>query len=84
VLLFLLQGALISIAGGILGLIIGYTACSYIQTIKLPGRPMMVAWDVSIYVWGFMLVVTSSLLASFLPAKNAGKLSPIEIIRRTE
>lgn len=84
VLLFLLQGALISVAGGIIGLIIGFTACSYIQTIKLPGRPMMVAWDVSIYVWGFMLVVTSSLLASFLPAKNAGKLSPIEIIRRTE
>ena len=84
VMLFLLQGALISIAGGIIGLIIGYVACSYIETIKLPGRPMMVAWDVSIYMWGFVLVVTSALLASFLPAKNAGKLSPIEIIRRTE
>ncbi|MGB4267984.1 MAG: FtsX-like permease family protein [Spirochaetota bacterium] len=84
VILFLLQGALISIAGGIIGLVIGYVACSYIETIKLPGRPMMVAWDIAIYMWGFMLVVTSALLASFLPAKNAGRLSPIEIIRRTE
>ncbi|HOM11004.1 MAG TPA: ABC transporter permease [Spirochaetota bacterium] len=84
VILFLLQGALISIAGGVIGLIAGYAACSYIQTIKLPGRPMMVAWDLSIYIWGFMLVIISALFASFLPAKNAGRLSPIEIIRRTE
>jgi len=84
VILFLLQGAFISIVGGVLGVIIGYTACSYIETISLPGRRMLVAWDVSIYIWGFLLVVVSSLLASFLPAKNAGLLSPIEIIRRTE
>jgi len=50
----------------------------------MPGRPMRVAWDVFIYLWGFMLVVISALFASFLPAKTAGSLSPIEIIRRTE
>lgn len=84
VLLFLLQGAFISVVGGVLGLIIGYVACSYIETISMPGRRMLVAWDVLIYIWGFVLVVTSALLASVIPAKNAGKLSPIEIIRRTE
>nr|HPK45345.1 FtsX-like permease family protein [Spirochaetota bacterium] len=84
IVLFLLQGAILSVAGGIIGILIGYGACSYIETIKMPGRPMHVAWDISIYMWGFMLVVISALFASFLPAKTAGSLSPIEIIRRTE
>ena len=84
VVLFLLQGTILSVVGGIIGILIGYGACSYIETIKMPGRPMRVAWEVSIYMWGFMLVVISALFASFLPAKNAGSLSPIEIIRRTE
>lgn len=85
VFLFLIQGVLIGIVGAFIGLIVGYIACSYIETIKLPfGRlHMMVSWDPLIYVKGFILVVGASLIASYFPARMAGRLSPIDIIRGT-
>ncbi len=81
--LFLIQGVLIGLAGGISGLLFGFAACLYIETIKLPmGRQhMMISWDVMIYVKAFLLVFGASIIASFFPARAAGKLSPIEIIR---
>ncbi len=81
--LFLIQGVLIGLAGGIAGLLIGFFACLYIETIKIPmGRQhMMISWDIMIYVKAFFLVFGASIIASFFPARAAGKLSPIEIIR---
>lgn len=86
VFLFLIQGVVIGIAGGIAGLILGYAACSYIETVKIPmGRHhMMISWDMMIYVKGFFLVVGASIIASFFPARTAGRLSPIEIIRGSD
>ena len=81
--LFLIQGVLIGLAGGVAGLIIGFSACLYIETIKIPmGRQhMMISWDIMIYIKGFLLVFGASIIASFFPARAAGRLSPIEIIR---
>ncbi len=85
VFLFLVQGVLIGIVGAFTGLLVGYIGCSYIETIKLPfGRlHMMISWDPLIYVKGFILVVGASLIASYFPARMAGRLSPIDIIRGT-
>jgi len=81
--LFLVQGILIGLAGGLTGLIIGFIACLYIETIEIPmGRQhMMISWDIMIYARAFILVFGASVIASFFPARAAGRLSPIEIIR---
>lgn len=81
--LFLIQGVLIGLAGGMAGLVLGYAGCSYLETIKAPmGRQhMMISWDIMIYIKAFLLVFGASVIASFFPARAAGKLSPIEIIR---
>jgi len=86
VFLFLIQGVIIGIAGGLAGLALGFLACSYIETVKIPmGRHhMMISWDIMIYVKGFFLVVGASIIASFFPARTAGRLSPIEIIRGSD
>ncbi len=83
--LFLIQGALISIVGAGLGLIIGFGISLYIESVKIPmGRGFMrVSFDASIYLKSFLLVFGSSIIASFFPARAAGKLSPIEIIKGT-
>lgn len=83
VFLFLVQGILIGLTGGLAGLLIGYFSCMYIETIKIPmGRQhMLISWDVMIYIRAFVLVFGASVIASYFPARAAGKLSPIEIIR---
>jgi lipoprotein-releasing system permease protein len=82
-LLFLLQGILLGLFGALLGIAIGALGCAYAQTIPTPRGNMSISWDIDIYIQGFLLIFVSSLLASFIPARNAGKLSPIEIIRGT-
>ena len=85
VFLFLIQGALIGIAGVAAGEAIAFFFCKYLETLKIPmGRGhMRISWDVMIYVKSFVLVFGSALVASYFPARSAGKLSPIEIIKGT-
>ncbi len=81
--LFLVQGVILGIGGALFGMIVGGIACGYIETIKIGAGVghMLISWDPAIYVKAFIIVVISSIIASFLPARNAGRLSPIEIIR---
>lgn len=85
--LFLIQGLVLGALGGILGSIIGYIASLYLSTIEvssqrmLGGGTMMISFAPSIYVKGFLLAFLSSAGASLLPARSAGRLQPIEIIR---
>jgi len=83
VFLFLIQGVLIGFVGALTGLAVGYLGCLYIETIDIPvGRGhMMISWDPAIYLKAFVLVTAASLIASYFPARTAGKLSPIDIIR---
>jgi lipoprotein-releasing system permease protein len=87
VLLFFNQGLFLGIVGGLLGVILGYLACKYMATIDVsPSRglgkgKMMVAFLPSIYVKGFLLAVASASIASVFPARSAGSLRPMEIIR---
>ncbi len=86
--LFMYQGIILGIAGGLIGILLGFIACLYIQTIKVaPGRlggannTMIISFATMIYVKALALAFFSSLISSFLPSYAAGKLSPIEIIR---
>lgn len=84
--LFFAQGLLFGIVGGLLGLLIGYGICSYIATLPAVGMSrgsgtMAVNFSWTIYAWGLCLALGSSVFASIVPARAAGKLQPIAIIR---
>ena len=90
ILLFMIQGVILGLAGSLLGILLGWGSCAYLETIKIGsahGRGVMgrghimISWDLSIYVLAFVLAFGASIIASFIPARTAGRLSPIDIIR---
>jgi len=82
VVLFLAQGVILGVVGALLGMVLGFVAVYGISRIEITdGRLMMVSWNGWIYVNGFMLTVVSSVIAGVIPARLAGRLSPIEVIR---
>jgi len=88
VMLFFSQGLIIGICGSILGLICGYFLCLYLQTIPFmpvsqsnPSGHLHISLSLSIYVQAILWGNFSVSIASILPARAAGKLTPIEIIR---
>jgi len=89
IILFFSQGLIVGICGTTLGLICGYLFCRYLQTIPFmqatPSNPqghLHIALTFAIYVQAAALALLSTSIASILPARAAGKLTPIEIIRQ--
>lgn len=85
--LFLTQGLVLGCLGGLMGAIVGLGVSYGMSLIPVSearglgtGR-MMVSFDWSIYVKAFFLALGSASFASYFPARSAGKLEPIEIIR---
>ena len=88
ILLFFTQGFLLGVVGTCLGLIAGFCAGLYLQTIPFGGGPMgggtghlIVSFAPNIYLQAACVGLLSSIIASILPAIAAGKLTPIQIIR---
>jgi lipoprotein-releasing system permease protein len=84
--LFLTQGMILGAIGGVVGCVIGYVLCLGMEQIPVAergmgGNRMIVVYFASIYINGFFLAFGSSSVASFLPARSAGRMTPIEIIR---
>jgi lipoprotein-releasing system permease protein len=86
--LFFSQGIMVGITGAAFGLVSGYLLCRYLQTISFfppgsshAGETMHIAFDVGIYLQATLLALLAAAIASILPARAAGKLTPIEIIR---
>jgi lipoprotein-releasing system permease protein len=84
--LFFSQGLILGAIGGFFGLIFGYLICRYLQTIPFGGGMqatghLHIAITPSIYIEAAMLALGSASIASILPARAAGKFTPIEIIR---
>ena len=85
--LFLTQGVFLGGVGGFVGLVLGLFLCLYLGTIDVSSNRglggdklfMSYAWD--IYFKAFFLAIASSTIASFLPARAAGKMEPIDILR---
>lgn len=74
--------------GAALGCFGGYWACRYLETVPFAGGPlgagaghMTVSFAGHIYVYAGVLAVLASTFASLLPARAAGRMQPIEIIR---
>jgi lipoprotein-releasing system permease protein len=89
IVLFLVQGLLLGIAGAIIGSILGYFCGQYLGTIEIfkgknlltGSSHMIISTNIFIYIKGFGFTVFASLISSIIPARSAAKLSPIETIR---
>jgi lipoprotein-releasing system permease protein len=85
--LFFSQGLVLGTLGGLIGLGVGFLVAAYIETIPVaPGRigasgHMIISYSPLIYLKAFLLALGSATVASWIPARAAGKLLPIEIIR---
>jgi lipoprotein-releasing system permease protein len=87
--LFFSQGIILGFVGGVLGLFAGYFICRYLQTLQFSGpigTPGLLHVSLSplIYIQALLLAIISSSVASTLPARAAGQLTPIEIFRSGE
>ena len=87
--IFVLQGALIGATGTLIGLVCGYGFCYFANTYRWipldesiyalafvpfePGR-----WD---GVWVAIAAMTVSLAATIYPARNATRVTPVEVLR---
>ena len=87
--IFIAQGALIGVVGTVIGLILGYTLCYFADRYRLvplnesvyslsfvPFDPR--PWD---GLWIAVAAMAVSLLATVYPARNATKITPVEVLR---
>ncbi|TGM61964.1 ABC transporter permease [Leptospira adleri] len=86
--IFLMQGLILGFIGGVIGLIVGFLVCLRIESLPFTNplfsagaSSMVVSFAPSIYFQAFLQSMVATLIASWIPARSAGKLSPIEIIR---
>jgi lipoprotein-releasing system permease protein len=84
--LVIYQGLLLGAAGGGAGLVLGFIVCLYAESIPLSieiggQNHLLISYDPEIYLVAFSAAMVASLVASWIPARAAGKMSPMEIIR---
>ena len=74
---FLIESVLISLTGGLLGILVGWSASNFI--VPSMGMPSSVpAW--SIYI-SFFVCVAIGVIFGYIPAQKAANMDPIEAIR---
>ena len=78
--IILLEGAIISIFGGIIGYIMGIFIAQYAGPV-FAGMDIIVPWRLGIFLSVVGISVVIGLLSSLYPAYMASKLDPIEALR---
>ena len=73
---FLIESVLISVTGGLLGILVGCSASTFLGSFGMPSS--VPAW--SIYV-SFLVCVFIGVLFGYIPAQKAANMDPIEAIR---
>ena len=73
---FLIESVLISVTGGLLGVLVGVAASTFVASFGMPSS--VPAW--SIYV-SFLVCVCIGVLFGYIPAQKAANMDPIEAIR---
>jgi putative ABC transport system permease protein len=91
--MFILEGFMIGIAGGGLGVLIGYTLSQLISEVGIPMPPppgmargftgqILVNWNLA--VDGLILAISTTLLASLMPAWKASKMKIVDALRTNQ
>lgn len=89
--LFVSEGFLIGLAGGLVGVVLGYGLAEVISAIGIPMPPapgmdqgftaaIRMTWD--LLLGGFFVAVVSAVLASLYPAWKASRLEIVDALRR--
>ena len=73
---FLIESVLISVTGGLIGVLVGVGASTFVASFGMPSS--VPAW--SIYV-SFLVCVCLGILFGYIPAQKAANMDPIEAIR---
>lgn len=85
--IFIVQALLIGIIGGIMGLLLGLGLSSIIdrtpfETEALPTIDTFpINWNADYYIGGMVFALLTTFFAGLLPARKAGKIDPVDIIR---
>lgn len=85
--IFLIQGVLLGIAGNLAGIPLGCAFIKGLEQIKFrpPGSgeqiSMPTSWDLQQFVIAIAFAMFAAILASFLPARKASHVQPVDILR---
>lgn len=85
--IFLLQSLMIGIAGGLLGLLIGWTVSTILGHTPFPAGEVVrmktfpVNFKLFHYASGLFFGFLTTLFAGYFPSKRAAKVDPVQIIR---
>lgn len=81
---FMLQGLLIGLAGGLLGCLSGYGLCTFLASLTgADGTPPLpIAPERGGYVAVLILTTLGAVLASAFPARSAARIDPLEAIQQ--
>ncbi|MDP1874504.1 ABC transporter permease [Phenylobacterium sp.] len=81
---FMLQGLLIGLAGGLLGCLSGYGLCTFLASLTdADGNPPLpIAPERGGYVAVLILTTLGAVLASAFPARSAARVDPLEAIQQ--
>ncbi len=88
--LFLLEGALIGVSGGILGVVLGYLLATAISAIGIPMPPPpgmargysgQILISTRLVIDALVLSLTTTLIASLMPAWKASRMNIVDALR---
>ena len=85
--IFLWQGALIAAVGSLLGCLLGALLTFAVSRVPIHIRGLLYAnhflvdWDWHHYFWATLLAIISVFIASYVPAKRAAQLPPVDTLR---
>ena len=84
--IFVIEAALIGLAGGLAGFALGYLLCVALGSVEFKS-PFMdtnripLAYSAWHYLIAMAVALTSSVAAGFMPARKAARVHPVDIIR---
>jgi lipoprotein-releasing system permease protein len=85
--IFLWQGAMIAVAGSLIGCIMGALFTWGVSNIPIRVRGLiyanhfLVTWDWRHYFWATVLAIIAVFIASYVPARRAALLAPVATLR---
>jgi lipoprotein-releasing system permease protein len=86
-LIFFVQGVIISIVGGVLGDVLGKVSIHYLRMLPLKAEGLvksdtfLVHENPAFYVWGILFALLVGIVASFIPAYRGSRVEPVEVLR---